>query len=255
VSRRLRAAGLAVIALAVLLGALAPPAAAEEATLRGSVHDAEGNPVEGAVVVAVVDGSDRPPKAVSCGADGRFRIAGLAPDLYRVTVRKAGFLTKELPGVTIRGEASLDVQLEKPRPLSTIGGISAGGGAPAAGGGVARAGGRTISISSVPKEQAAKEEETSVQLATFADDLALMEFLNQQAEDGREVVHVVPLEVTESLFVTVPLGERPNPAYLVLPVYEPIEEGRVKDRLLLQKGRAFLGMHRLSTDSYALVFR
>ncbi len=82
-----------------------------------------------------------------------------------------------------------------------------------------------------------------------------MEFLNQQAKDGREVVQVLPLEAGDSLFVTVSLGERPKPSYLVLPVYEPIEEGRIKDRLGLQKGRTLLGLHRLSGESYALIFR
>ena len=86
------------------------------------------------------------------------------------------------------------------------------------------------------------------------DDLVLMEFFNQQAKDGREIVQVIPLDVGDSLFVTAPLGDRPKPAYLVLPVYEPIEEGRVKDRMGLQKGKTLLGLHRLSADSYALIF-
>lgn len=254
-SRRLRATGLVVVGIVSLLAGPTAARSEGQATLRGTVRDAEGKPVDGAVVMAAIDGSERPPKAVSSDAEGKFRIAGLSPDVYRVTVRKAGFLTREQSDVTVRGEASLDLQLEKPRPLAALGATSAESGAPAAGGGVARAGGRSISITGVPKEQAAKEEQTGVRLAAFADDLALMEFLNQLSHDGREVVDVIPLGVTESLFVTRPLGERPRPAYLVLPVYEPIEEGRVKDRLLLQKGRELLGIHRLSTDSYALVFK
>jgi hypothetical protein len=55
--------------------------------------------------------------------------------------------------------------------------------------------------------------------------------------------------------VTEPLAGIAKPAYLVMPVYEPIEEGRVRDRMALQKGKTLLGLHRLSADSYALIFR
>jgi len=220
--------------------------------LRGTVKDAEGKPVEGAVVMTMLVDSDQAPRAVGTDAQGTFRVAGLAAGTYRVGVRKAGFVSREFAAVKVGADgATLDVALQKPTPLAAIGPAP---GAAASGGGVARSGGRSISITSAPKEEAAKQE-TAVLRATYVDDLALMEFFNQLAKDGREVVQVIPLEVGDSLFVTEPLGERPKPAYLVLPVYEPIEEGRVKDRMGLQKGKTLLGLHRLSADSYALIFR
>ena len=247
------ARALGAIAAALVFAVLVAVAGAPgSGVLRGTVKDADGKPVEGAVVMAMLEGSEQAPRAVGTDALGVYRVSGLAPGTYRVGVRKAGFVSREFGAVTVGTEgATLDVALQKPQPLAAIGPAS---GAPGAGGGVARAGGRSISITSTPKEDAAKQE-TAVLRATYVDDLALMEFLNQQAKDGREIVQVIPLEAGESLFVTVPLGERPKPAYLVLPVYEPIEEGRVKDRLLLQKGRTLLGLHRLSGESYALIFR
>ena len=244
---------LGAIAAALVFAVLVAVAGAAGAgVLRGSVKDAEGKPVEGAVVMAMLADSDQAPRAVGTDAQGTFRVAGLAAGTYRVGVRKAGFVSREFAAVKVGADgATLDVALQKPTPLAAIGPAP---GAAASGGGVARAGGRSISITSVSREEAAKEE-MAVLRATYVDDLALMEFFNQQAKDGREVVQVIPLEVGDSLFVTVPLGERPRPAYLVLPVYEPIEEGRVKDRMGLQKGRTLLGLHRLSVDSYALIFR
>ncbi|MCU0225628.1 MAG: carboxypeptidase-like regulatory domain-containing protein [Acidobacteria bacterium] len=239
----------AALVFAVLVAVAGAPGSG---VLRGTVKDADGKPVEGAVVMAMLEDSEQAPRAVGTDALGVYRVSGLAPGTYRVGVRKAGFVSREFGAVTVGAEgATLDVALQKPQPLAAIGPAS---GAPGAGGGVARAGGRSISITSAPKEDAAKQE-TAVLRATYVDDLALMEFLNQQAKDGREVVQVLPLEAGDSLFVTVSLGERPKPSYLVLPVYEPIEEGRIKDRLGLQKGRTLLGLHRLSGESYALIFR
>jgi hypothetical protein len=247
------ARALGAIAAAVVLAVLVAVAGAAGAgVLHGSVKDAEGKPVEGAVVMAMLVDSDQAPRAVGTDAQGTFRVAGLAAGTYRVGVRKAGFVSREFAAVEVGADgATLDVALQKPKPLAAIGPAPGG---PASGGGVARAGGRSISITSVSKEEAEKEE-TGVLRVTVVDDLVLMEFLNQQAKDGREVVQVIPLDVGDSLFVTAPLGDRSKPAYLVLPVYEPIEEGRVKDRMGLQKGKTLLGLHRLSADSYALIFR
>lgn len=239
----------AAVAFAVLV---AVAGAAGGGELRGTVKDADGKPLQGAVVMTTQVDSEQAPRAVGTDAQGNFRVAGLAAGTYRVGVRKAGFASREFAAVKVgAGVATLDVALQKPAPLAAIGPAP---GAAASGGGVARAGGRSISITSAPKEEAEKQE-TAVLRATFVDDLALMEFFNQQAKDGREVVQVIPLDVGESLFVTAPLADRPKPAYLVLPVYEPIEEGRVKDRMGLQKGKTLQGLHRLSADSYALIFR
>ena len=198
------ARGLGAIAAALIFAVLVAVAGAAGAgVLRGSVKDAEGKPVEGAVVMAMLVDSDQAPRAVGTDAQGAFRVAGLAAGTYRVGVRKAGFVSREFAAVEVGADGTtLDVALQKPKPLAAIGPAPGGS---ASGGGVARAGGRSISITSVPKEEAEKEA-TGVLRATFVDHLVLMEFFNQQAKDGREVVQVIPLDVGDSLFVTPPLG-------------------------------------------------
>ena len=70
---------LGAIAAAVVFAVLVAVAGAAGAgVLHGSVKDAEGKPVEGAVVMAMLVDSDQAPRAVGTDAQGVYRVAGLA---------------------------------------------------------------------------------------------------------------------------------------------------------------------------------
>ncbi len=59
-------------------------------TLEGSVRDTSGQPIVGAIV-AVVNPATNERRGVSTNDDGRFRVLGLGPGRYDVTVRAIGY--------------------------------------------------------------------------------------------------------------------------------------------------------------------
>ena len=71
------ARALAAIAAALVFAVLVAVAgAAGGGVLRGTVKDAEGKPVDGAVVMTMLVDSDQAPRAVGTDAQGAFRVAG-----------------------------------------------------------------------------------------------------------------------------------------------------------------------------------
>ena len=102
-SRHSAAARRWVSALAVVLAAL--PAAAQPATVSGTVVDAGGDPLPGANVY--LSGTTR---GDATDADGRFEIADVAPGAYRVVASMLGF-TPATEDVTLAPGATARVSL------------------------------------------------------------------------------------------------------------------------------------------------
>src|SRR5262245_28653329 len=72
-----------------LVAALSPIAAGAESTLSGAVRTQDGLPVPQLVVAVETAGQVR---RATTGPEGRYRVPGLAPGEYRVTVEAPGFL-------------------------------------------------------------------------------------------------------------------------------------------------------------------
>lgn len=103
-------AAASVLVLAMGLAALPSLLAAQELELRGRVVDAAtGAGVDGAEVGVAGPSSG----SVVTGARGEWRVARLAPGLYRVTVRRIGFAAKTVEvAAPFTGELSLGVRAE-----------------------------------------------------------------------------------------------------------------------------------------------
>ncbi|MCC7417292.1 MAG: TonB-dependent receptor [Acidobacteria bacterium] len=82
--------------------ALAVPAAAQTASLSGSVVDQSGAAVPGASV-SLVATSGAPAAATTTDAAGRFTLTGIGPGAYRVIVALTGFSTAVVPDVQVGG--------------------------------------------------------------------------------------------------------------------------------------------------------
>ena len=125
---------LCVCALAALIAGTAVAAAAG-GSVAGRVVDAKGAAVVGASVTVVASETAAPgaapsPRAVTTDAERRFKIAGLAPGDYVVTVTANGFAEGRLPGVKVEeGKgASVEVGLEVARVEGGSVTVSAAGG-------------------------------------------------------------------------------------------------------------------------------
>jgi hypothetical protein len=103
------------IVLSVLLLAVAAPLGAQSflGTLRGTVVDPQGAPVQGAAVL-VTDEATNTPRSIDTDAEGRYEAANLKPGLYRVEVVTPNFKKFEQTGVVVRaaGIALVDVSLQ-----------------------------------------------------------------------------------------------------------------------------------------------
>ncbi len=106
--RRTRCFGsvLAVVFLALLLGAVPSAAQLTTGTLVGTVQDPSGGSVAGATVTARNLGTNATRTDVT-GAEGLFRLTDLQPGTYEVKAEKAGFKTTVTSNVTLHvGETS-----------------------------------------------------------------------------------------------------------------------------------------------------
>src|SRR5687768_6482578 len=98
----------AVLALAVMLAVSGPAAA--QSVVRGKVLDAQGKPVEGAVVTIEATEANRKAQTKT-NRNGEFLQVGLASGAYRVTVTKDN-LKQTLPANVTQGRpAELQFQL------------------------------------------------------------------------------------------------------------------------------------------------
>ncbi len=106
---------LAVIALLVASGALAPEAAGQTTTggITGVVRDSGGALVAGATVTATHEGTNARSTAVSNDL-GVYALTGLAVGRHTIVAERDGFRTFQHPGVLVRvnDEVRLDIGLE-----------------------------------------------------------------------------------------------------------------------------------------------
>jgi hypothetical protein len=87
----------------VLMALLAvAPYAANLGSVSGIITDPSGQPLPGARVV--LTSNDQQPRTVVTDEQGRYRIARLPPDRYRLEARMSGFLTKPTEIFLERGE-------------------------------------------------------------------------------------------------------------------------------------------------------
>ena len=94
------------------LAALVPTGAfAQSAALEGSVTDAQGGALAGAVVTAAAPGME--PVSAATDSGGMYRFAMLAPGTYALTVEMSGFRTERRAALELgAGETlSVDVRL------------------------------------------------------------------------------------------------------------------------------------------------
>ncbi len=106
-----------ILGSAVLIVSIAALGFAQQTgSISGKVTDSQGASIVGAAITAVAaDGSEM--NAVS-GADGSYRITGLAPGLYNINAYAEGFSLYETTGIRVLASKASDLQL-----LLTVEGI------------------------------------------------------------------------------------------------------------------------------------
>lgn len=109
----------------VLLFLHASPVAAQRpasGSIQGMVTAGDGNPVASASVrLSRNDGTA--PRDIFSDAEGKFAIGGVAPGLYRLTVRRIGFREAQVTSLRIVGGQAADVRVRltaSPTQLSTV---------------------------------------------------------------------------------------------------------------------------------------
>lgn len=103
----------AALALCCLLSSAAASAQMTRGSVAGTVRDASGAVVPGAIITVTNAGTNAAHAAVT-DRDGAYRVAALEPGLYLVRVEMPGFRASEQGGVPVRSalETPVDVRLE-----------------------------------------------------------------------------------------------------------------------------------------------
>ncbi len=99
---------------------------AESGSITGTVRDASGAVVNGAVVkvTSITTGAER---TATTGSVGQYNIPGLQPGLYDVTINNSGFSPyKTRTEVTVGGSATVDAQLTVGNQAVTVEVVGAG---------------------------------------------------------------------------------------------------------------------------------
>jgi len=88
------------------------------ATLHGAVTDRDGQPGAGAkVFLRTVDGLQG--ATVDADEGGRYKLAGINPDVYRIRAEGKALSSEETTVVLLKGaDASVDLKLDRPLPVS-----------------------------------------------------------------------------------------------------------------------------------------
>src|SRR3982075_678738 len=97
----------------VLLFAITTASAQFKAGIQGTVTDTAGGLVPEAKITLVNTETGKTQETTASG-EGFYRLSGLAPAKYKLTVEKTGYKTKVFDNVAVNAEAvqGIDVQLE-----------------------------------------------------------------------------------------------------------------------------------------------
>jgi len=94
-----------------LRGSSPGPSAAQQATVTGSIRDAEsGRPLAGVYVAAMDQAGTRAATAISSG-EGRFQLTGLAPGSYGIRVQRIGWAATGDVAVTLDAGVTREVEI------------------------------------------------------------------------------------------------------------------------------------------------
>jgi outer membrane receptor for ferrienterochelin and colicin len=125
-AQRSRSACFALLVVSLLTFVVAFSPAAVEAqtatgTLSGTVHDANGKPLNDALVTASSPGATR---TATTTMDGRFTLRNLPEDTYSIVVDAKGFERSETDGVLLQAGNTSALSIAMKAGLETIGGAS-----------------------------------------------------------------------------------------------------------------------------------
>lgn len=192
----------------------------ERTSVVGTVQDKNTKPIPG-VEVIVVNSETGFSTTTKTKVDGSFEISGLPPGRYKVVAAIPGvpLMTKEIALTT--GKVALVV----------LGGP-------------------------IPEGERNEIERTAeVIKSTFQDEVKLQMWINAQAEKGKRLRAIIPVEYQTSLFLIESSGTGAVTPDLVQRVNRPLLGEEVLAHLNLHKDKTFVGLHRLDSNSYLMVFR
>ncbi|HVW85175.1 MAG TPA: carboxypeptidase-like regulatory domain-containing protein, partial [Bryobacteraceae bacterium] len=100
--------------------ALAASIAQAAVTISGKVVDENGAPVQGARVVVLPQGTDKPPATagVTSDAAGLFRVDVAAPGVYQVQAEHDGFFLFSNPGLNLDPDSPLEIHINHLKELA-----------------------------------------------------------------------------------------------------------------------------------------
>lgn len=199
---------------------------------------------------------------------GRFSKSGLVPGSYSVSVSVPGFaVTRQDVELQVGQTATLEIQLGSDVPVGTASGPSTGrggGGAsqpssPSTGrgsGGASRPSSQSgsRSVPAVAQKQNSTSKFTDAIEKTFESDIELTDWLNSMKSQRKRLFRIIPGADMVSLFVFENVKASTKFDYTVILVNESLDSTNLLTRINQHSKKTFVGVHRLNSNSYLMVF-
>jgi hypothetical protein len=214
-------------------------------SISGVVRTPTGEIVPG-VKVSIRNKNDGRKKTATTDSKGGFKITGLVPGPYHLIVIQAGFsgsgqeiVLGENQGATVNFD---DVPIAAPKPAGGGGGSSGGGGSQGGTGGGY-------------KPPAIDKRTLEIYTQTFDRDIELAKWLQAKKADRQRLSNIIYVKDKTSLFIMEPLKKGVDLKYTVTPpINEALDPYNVLLRIKQNSGKTFIGIHRISDNSYLMVF-
>jgi|GEM_PF-2654924 len=244
------------------------PELTQSGSLRGTVTSPDGAAIPGATVTIRNTNTLRE-QTVTTDESGGFRVVGLPPGPYEVIVEFASF-AKKVVHVELSPEGVAPVSVQMGGNDVPVSSPSGGGGGSSGGGGGGGVGGG--STKSPPKENGADKPNkgtpaterasdtnpasnaVEVSEQSFKSDLQLVKWLTEGKNEKKLLMAIIPVSDQTSLFVLQRSLVKLKADYSAFLVDQPPDAVEVTARINQYPSKTFIGIHRLSSTSYLMVF-
>lgn len=205
-------------------------------SIQGQITQ-EGSPLPGVSVTIEGPGGI---KTATTGVNGEYQFFGISPGQYTVTASLEGFAQKTIPNVQVGVGQSVTVNVDLtggPVPIPDSGPVRIPDPSPSG---------------QAPSQTQEDSPSFKCEKKSFSTKQQLLNWLQQNSQSNMNLIAVVPLGDKTSIFIfdtTVP----PAGEYNVFQLNESLSEGVIQKQINTRVGLEFLGIHRISRQTFLMV--
>lgn len=235
----------------------------DSGTIAGTLVDSHGAAVPGAKITILDEVTGRS-REITTDSNGQFSVS-VPPGPYEVVVALPGFQSVvRRVEVSSRGISPVSVSLSPGEQVPNVD-IKPSRSAPPKKDPPGENGSSSLGVSKptvkeIPSVRSADRTEkhpadaSAVITVTVGTEVALQNWLNERAKQGAHLLSLISFGPRRSFAVFAIAPSKTDAEYLVVPVNQRPDESDLKRRIDSQINYQFVGIHRLTSNSYLMVF-